>query len=228
MDIINLLHNRNIQTNIFIVIIAVSLLNLFDNKILMSLSLIIIFIVNFETLKNSGDTRKYIKQDIKKNEISDDLYYNENIHLLLVKLKKYKKYNKISYKDGVKYMRKFIKTIHILEHDNIYNYNQYFENAMLYLKDSINQFQSITISLPERSFKNAIKYGDFESTKKINELGTLCKELYNECYNILLNMSIEFNEKWNEKPNIYTKEIDMNTFRTEKYNPNDQVNYSLY
>ena len=95
------------------------------------------------------------------------------------------------------------------------------------LKDSINQFQSITISLRERSFKNAIKYGDFEGTKKMNELGSLCKELYNECYNILLNLSIEFNEKWAEKPNIYTKEIDMNTFRTEKYNPNDQINYSL-
>ena len=32
----------------------------------------------------------------------------------------------------MKYWHKFIETIKILEDDNIYNYNQYFENAQLY------------------------------------------------------------------------------------------------
>ena len=90
------------------------------------------------------------------------------------------------------------------------------------------KFQSMTISLPERTLLNGIKYGDYEPTKKANELGKVCKELYNECYNVLLNLSIKFNETWSKKPNIYTKEIDMNTSRTEEYNPNDQINWSLY
>ena len=76
-------------------------------------------------------------------------------------------------------MRKFFKTIRILEKDIIHkdliinkydskekqledklkydnsqikNYNQYFENALIYLKTAINHFQSITVSLPERGF----------------------------------------------------------------------------
>ena len=55
------------------------------------------------------------------------------IFYLLIQLKKYKKYNKISYKDGVKYMRKFFKTIHILEHDDIYNYNHYKHNYSFFI-----------------------------------------------------------------------------------------------
>ena len=54
------------------------------------------------------------------------------------------------------------------------------------------------------------------------------QRFYNECYNILLNLSIEFNEKWRNDPNIYTREIDMNTFRTEQYNKYDEINWSLY
>ena len=228
MDILKVLENRNYQTNIFILIILVSLLSLFDLKIIISLSVIILLVLNVNQLSTVGDTTSKIKQDIQKHEIGQDMYYNNNLNKLLHELKEYKKYNRVSYKEGTKCMRKFIKIIHILEHDKIYNYNQYFENAYIYLKDSINHFQSITISLPERTLKDGIKYGDFEATKKTNKLGKLCKDIYNECYNILLNLSIEFNEKWRNDPNIYTREIDMNTFRTEQYNKYDEINWSLY
>jgi len=174
------------------------------------------------------NTHNIIKEDIKKHEISDDMYYNTKIHDLLVQLKDYKKYNRISYRDGVRYMRKFFKTIHILEHDEIYNYNQYFDNALLYLKTSINHFQSITVSLPERNYIDGIKYGDFEETKKANVLGKLCKDLYNECYYVLINLSIKFNDQWALNPTIHTKEIDMNSDRVEQYNEIDEVNWSLY
>ena len=228
MEILNLLQNRNIQTNLFIILLGISLLQLFDMKILVTGIIFILLIVNYQPLLKSSETTKSIKEEIKKHEISEDMYYNTKIHDLLVQLKKYKKYNKISYKEGVKYMRKFFKTIHILEHDDIYNYNQYFDNALIYLKSSINHFQSITISLPERSFLDGIKKGDFEATKKVNELGNICKELYNECYNILLNLSIKFNKRWASNPNIYTKEIDMNTDRTDSYNERDEINWALY
>ena len=156
------------------------------------------------------------------------MYYNTTIHDLLIQLKTYKKYNKVSYKDGVKYMRKFFKTIRILENDTIYNYNQYFENALLYLKTSINHFQSITVSLPERTMIDGIKNGDFEATKKAKQVGQLCKQLYNECYHILHNLSIKFNETWSEQPHMYIKEIEMNTDRVESYNETDEVKWSLY
>jgi len=202
-----------------------------------------------------GNIDPIIKQEIKKHEISDDMYYNTTIHDLLVKLKEYKKYNKVSYKDGVRYMRKFFKTIHILEKDaisnkfiinkydtkekqledklrydnsQVKNYNQYFENALIYLKTSINHFQSITVSLPERTLIDGIKQGDFEATKKAHKLGKLCKDIYNECYYVLQNLSIKFNKVWLDNPNIYTREIDMNTDRVEQYNKDDEVKWALY
>ena len=125
MNIQTLLQNHDYQINIFIFFIGISLIQYFDIKIIISTMLFLLILVNYNVLINFGNTEEIIKQDIKKNDISDDMYYNTTIHDLLVELKYFKKYNKVSYKDGVKYMRKFFKTIHILEHDEIYNYNQY-------------------------------------------------------------------------------------------------------
>ncbi len=228
MKIPEMLLNHNMETNIFIIFIGVSILYLLDSKILLSLILIILVLVNYNSLLTSGNNIQSNKKKIKKDEIDDNMYYNSDINELLVKIKNFKKYNKVSYKQGVKYLRKFIKTINILEHNNIMNYNQYFENAHIYLKESINSFQSITISLPERGYIKAIKYGDFKPTKKMNELGNICKKLYNECFYILHNLSIKFNKQWSENPNIYTKEIDINTDNTENYNKYMDMNWSLY
>ena len=228
MKILSLLENHDIQTNAFIMLLGICLLYLLDIKIIVILIVCILLVVNYIPLITAGDTTERSKKDIKKQDVGDDMYYNNKIHDLLIQLKKYKKYNKVSYKDGVKYMRKFFKTVHILEHDDIYNYNHYFENAQLYLRTSLNHFQSMTISLPERTLIDGIKYGDFEASKKMNKLGKLCKELYNECYYVLLNLSVEFNKTWTSSPNIYNKEIDMNTDRTESYNENDEVHWALH
>jgi len=216
------------QTTLFILFIGISLIQLFDLKIIVSIIVLVLIIINYKSVIQSTDTSEQTKKEIKINEISDDMYYNTKIHDLLIRLKMFKKYNKVSYKSGVIYMRKFFKTIHILEKDKITNYNQYFENAHLYLKSSINHFQSITVSLPERTMIDALKYGDYEPTRKANELGAICKELYNECYYILVNLSIKLNEKWLENPTTYTKEIELNTDRVEHYNEHDEVNWSLY
>ena len=228
MDVMNLLQNHNMQTTLFILFIGISLIQLFDLKIIVSIIVLVLIIINYKSVIQSTDTSEQTKKEIKINEISDDMYYNTKIHDLLIRLKMFKKYNKVSYKSGVIYMRKFFKTIHILEKDKITNYNQYFENAHLYLKSSINHFQSITVSLPERTMIDALKYGDYEPTRKANELGAICKELYNECYYILVNLSIKLNEKWLENPTTYTKEIELNTDRVEHYNEHDEVNWSLY
>jgi len=228
MDSLNLLQNHNTQTNILIFIISISFIQLFDTKIIISIIVLILIIINYKEVSKSTDTSEITKKEIKKHEISDDMYYNTITHDLLIELKRFKKYNKVSYKSGVKYMRQFFKTIHILEQDKINNYNQYFENALMYLKTSINHFQSITISLPERTLLNGLKYGDYESTKKANKLGQICKRLYNECYYILLNLSIKLNEKWVKNPTINTKEIELSSDRVEFYNEHDEVMWSLY
>ena len=114
---------HNIQTNILILIIGISFIQYFDMKIIVSIIALILVVINYKSVIQSTDTSETIKKEIKKHEISDDMYYNTTIHDLLIQLKRFKKYNKVSYKSGVKYMRKFFKTIHILEKDKITNYN---------------------------------------------------------------------------------------------------------
>ena len=228
MDFLSLLKNRDMQTNALIIFIAISCLQFLDAKILMSITALLLITVNYPSLMELSDDKPQIKQDIKKQEISNDMYYNQKIHSLLLELKKFKKYNKVTYKEGVKYMRKFFKTVHILEYDNLMNRNQYFELATDYLKEGINHFQSLSVSMPERHLLNGIKRGDFTPTKKTTELSKILKQLYNECYYILLNIGTTFNEEWSNEPNIYTKEIDINPERVESYNKNDEVNWALY
>ncbi len=228
MDILDLLKNRDIQTNLLIVFIAISCFQFFDAKILMAITSLILIFVNYPKLMELSTDKPQVIKDIKKHEISSDMYYSRHIHDILIKLKKFKKYNRVTYKDGVEYLRKFFKIVHILEYDDLTNRNQYFDLAHDYLKQSINHFQSISISMPERHLIDGIKRGDYTSTKKTNELSDIVNNLYNECYYVLLNIGITFNEQWSKEPNIYTKEIDLNTQRVESYNKNDEVNWALY
>ena len=227
-EIESLLSNRNIYTNLIILVILISMIHFFDTKIIISLGVVIFIIINYDKLKLTGYTGDIIKSDIKSHKISDDMYYNSTIQDLLHRLKRFKKYNKISYKDGVKYMRHFFKTIHILEKENLKNYNNYFDNASNFLKTFINHFQSITISLPERDYIDGLKKGDHETTKLGNELGTLCKDLHRECYTILLNLSLKFNKQWKDNPNNYNKEITLNIEHIVESNLHQDNNWSLY
>ena len=160
----NLLQNRNILSNLFIFIIFVLLTQIFDTKLLVAGGIVLFIMLNYNEIIRFGNTTEDTKKAIKKGTISDDMYYNKKVHDILDKLSKFKKYNRVTFKTGVKYMRKFFKTIHILEKDDILHYNQYFENAFMYLKTAINNFQSITISLPERDYIDALKYGDYETS----------------------------------------------------------------
>ena len=228
INLLKNLQNRDMLTNLFIFFIAISLMQFFDSKIIISITCVILIFVNFPKLQAVSDTTEDIKQDIKKYEISSDMHYNSTITDLLQQLKPFKKYNKVSYKEGVKYMRKFFKTVQILEKKNIYNRNQYFDLCKDYLKQSINHFQSMSVSMPEKSLQDSIKLGNFEVTQKTKQLSDILKQLHEQCYFILLNIGITFNEKWLEDPNIYTREIDLNTDRVEFYNKNEEYNWALY
>lgn len=228
LDSLKVLQNHNLPTNIFIFILGIGFLQLLDSKILTAITVFTIVAVNIPTFLEYTNSKPRVKGESKKGQISDDMFYNSRVEDILKRLKKFKKYNKVSYKMGVKYLRKFFKTVKVLEYDNLYNRNQYYELANDYLKDALNHFQSMSVSMPERSLKDAIKLGDFETTKKTNELSGILKELNKESYYILLNIGYLFNEKWSENPNIYTREIDLNTERVENYNKNNEVNWSLY
>ena len=96
MDILNLLQNHNMQTTLFIFFIGMSLIQFLDMKIIVSMIVLVLIILNYKSVTKSADTSETIKKEIKKHEISDDMYYNNTIHDLLIRLKEFKKYNKLS------------------------------------------------------------------------------------------------------------------------------------
>jgi hypothetical protein len=162
---------------------------------------------------------KNIVDDIVKVETpnNNDKHYNDNITNSLNKIKKYKKYNLNDYHEGMKYFHKFMDTIHTLENRNLKHHRQYIENAKLYLNRSINHFQNITYSVPDKKLLSGLKYNDYTSTKKSKKLHKYIDELYKTSYHILFTIVNKNNKKVIENPDIYKGIIDLNIPESSNY-----------
>lgn len=187
------------MNDLFIIGIVIMILLFIDIKYAI-IALIVLYL-----LKEYSQIKKKVVKELKPPKIR--VSYNSNIENILKSLKKFKKKSKNQYLKGIYYWNKFIKTIHILEDDNLENYNPYFDKAFDYLKESVNYFHSINVDVPERKLIDGIKYNDFTNAKKTKEVGNLSKELYKEGYLLLYNLSLKLNKKWKENPNINNKQI---------------------
>lgn len=200
------LKNKNNRIIIFILSLFLLFLNHFETKTLVSILVMIILINQYSSLKENIGT-KLINNKQKSPPL---INYNNKIEGLLNEIKKYKKMSRYNYKRGMHYWYQFVKTIDLLENDDLYNYNQYFENAFYYLRISTNIFQSFGIEAEERNYIDAIKYNDLEVSKDMMNITKVVKELYKEGYLILYNLSLRLNKKWEENPHILNKEIIFN------------------
>ena len=215
------------QNNIYIfavvIVIIFLIMNYIETHIAVGLLVVSYIMVNYEDLfstiksmeSNSVQKEKLIEDNVRTNK---EISWNPKIEHIVHKLKKYKKYNPNAYEDGHKYIRMYTYTINDLERDDIGNHNHYFETAVLYYKQSINNFQSMSISVPEESTYQALKFNKLTTMKLANRIGSLCKRLQKECYNELYNLSIRLDERWKQNPSIYSKGIHMNSDGVEEYN----------
>ena len=221
----------NIQLIIIIFFFSLLVIQKLDTMTLL-LFLIILFVIVFH--KNIFSTLNELKQNENKKEkfidtnkkVKKEIVFDERTNSLLLQFKRYKKYNKISYNEGYKYIQLFFYTIHDLEKDAIKHPRQIFENAELYLKQGLNSFQSLSISVPEDSYINSLKYNDIESSKLSTKVGKLCKELQGHCYYLLYNLSLRFNKDFIDNPDIYKKEISFNSDNVSE--SNTFMKYELY
>ena len=175
--------------------------------------LILLFLYKYK------DKYKHIIDDIVKVETpnNNDQHYNDDIMNLLDKIKKYKKYNLNDYYEGMKYFHKYMDTIHTLENRKLKHHRQYIENAKLYLNRSINHFQNITYSVPDRKLLSGLKYNDYTSTKKSKKLHKYIDELYKTSYHILFTITHKNNEKVIENLDIHKSVIDLNVPEPSNY-----------
>ena len=218
---------RIIQPNIkflgIIIVILILSMKYLETNVLTIIFIILFIFINHKEIQNTfteiKDGERKIERVIEDNHrMKREIHFSEDLNKYLHKLRKYRKYNPQSYDEGYKYIKMFMYIIHDLEKDNIAHPRQYFENAQMYLKKSLNYFQSLTISVPEEKYIHSLKYNKFEQTKLSNRIGKLCKKLHQHCYYLLYNLSMRFNEDFFENPDIYKTEINLNADQVEESN----------
>lgn len=213
--IISGLFLKNLDVNVLLIFILILLIFIYHKNILN----------NFKEIKSDETKVEKIIEDNKR--FKKEIIFDEKITKIIKKLHKYKKYNPKSFEEGYNQFKQFMFIIHDLERIDIAHPRQYFENAEYHLKKSINNFQSITISVPEENMIHGLKYNKYNSSKLGNKIGKLCKDLYKHSYHLLFNLSLRLNELWFEKPDIYMNQITMNVGNIEPDN-NEDNKWELY
>tara|TARA_B100001094_G_C18044189_1_gene726552 strand:- start:25 stop:729 length:705 start_codon:yes stop_codon:yes gene_type:complete len=213
----------NIKYILIISIIFFIISQYLDTNIIFMISILLFIIVNYKSILNTfNDIKKSIPKERKIIEdnirLKRDTNFDSELTIYLNKLKRFKKYNPHSWNEGYNYIKMFIHTIDDLERDDIAHPKQYFENARLYLRKSLNSFQSIGLSVPEENYIQSLKYNKLEANKLSNRIGKLCKKIYKHCFYLLYNLSLRFNEDFFKDPNTHKNEIGINTDLVEEAN----------
>ena len=211
--------DQNIVALSFFLIFCIFALKDTNIQVIAIISGIFYIFVNYSDFKNvlidiekSHLKPKHIIQDNIKSQT--EIHMNDHIKDILKELQQYKQYNKNAYREGYKYLKLFLYTLHEMEHNDIKHGNIIYDNCFLYLRESVNNFQSITISVPQETFYHSIKKSNFKENKLENNISKLCKELYREGYNLLTNLSIKLNDIWENNPDKFMKQIEINTNET--------------
>ena len=141
-----------------------------------------------------------------KNQIEEFLDYIQNI-------RRYSEHTIRNYRidlyQFIKYLHKFMDNIHKLENRNVKHSRQYLENAKLYLNKSINHFQFITTSLPDRNLIDGLKYDNYTSTKKVKKLHKIINDLYKILFSILFTISNDKEKQFLKEPDIYKGHVPL-------------------
>lgn len=207
----------NLKNENFLIILSLLLFTLYISSkvsvnVMVGFILIIVFLNYYKSIYKEVNNELFVKKE-------NDINYNNKIEKLLLEMKNYEKKSPYKYKRGIDFWKSFINEINLLEDEKLYNYSQHFENAEYYLKHSVNTFMSFGTESEGRKYIDAMKYNDFETTKELNRVSRISRELHKEGYNILYNLSLRLNKRWMEKPNIHNKEIILNYPK-----PNDKTN----
>ena len=222
----------NIKTILIVIIVFILLLkNLEINFVLILIFVLLIFVYHkniMNTFNEINSSEKKVERIVEDNKrLKKEIHFNEKITKIIKKLHKYKKYNPNAYNEGYNQLKQFMFIIHDLEKIDIAHPRQYFENAEYHFKQSINHFQSISISVPEEKLIHGLKYDKYDSIKLGSRIGKLCKDLHKHCYYLLFNLSLRLNELWSDKPDIYMNQITMNAGNIEP-NENNDFHWELY
>ena len=202
------LYNRDENSVYFILILFIFFLGFLELKYIVSVGIVIYIFIHMTPIKD-----KII--EVERTD-PDHFFYNDRIHEIREELRNYRKYNMQSYTMGTRYLRKFFNLISRLEKVEMVHMRQSFENAEYYMKEAVNSFQMLTISVKERSYEEQLEQPEELMSVQV---GKLCKELHKECYYLLWNLSKKINEKNKDKEHLdrYKTYFHYNTSMSESY-----------
>ena len=205
IQIKNYLYENHVILIIFAIIFFISFYYLSEKVIMLMILFAMLFYFRNDFLEDIDKYTPQLNHNIIENNKrrTEQIIFHSSIQPIIEDLSYYKKYNPSSYKDGMKNIRLFSLLLSDLEKDDIYNWKQYFENAKLYLTKSVNNFQSIGISVPEEDYSDILKYNKREPSKIQSNIGLLCKKLYLQGNHLLVNISHKLNKKSGDDINIY-------------------------
>ena len=152
----------------------------------------------------TSQSRKHNREMNYKNVDQDIMRY-------MNRLKRYRRYNKVSYDKGVKFMNQFMILIGMIYQD-IPNSRYLYDNAEITYKQGIQEFESMCVSVPSYDFQRSYMKPEMYDTYKdySEKIGSLCKKLHKHCYYKLYNIAQEINQDWATTPTIYKSEIIQN------------------
>lgn len=201
----NIINSIKNNSSLLLLLLGLFLIfnNIFDSKSILIIILLIILLYFYNKSNESNpdnhvDHGGHTNININNTKIKTNIVFDDETNNIINELKIYKKYNKKCYKKGIQYLKMFFYLIKELENKEIDHYQDKYENARFYLKTSLNEFQSLTISIPVNPYLNSIEKSEINHNENI---GNLCKKLHNHCYHLLFNISLELNKKYIKDPN---------------------------
>ena len=202
------LYNRDENSIYFIFILLIFLTGFLDQKYIISIGVVVYILLNMNEFQE-----KIVRAKILDD---DQIFYNDKIHDIMGNLRHCRKYNIQSYHLGLKFLKRFFKSIDALERVDMTHTRLTFENGEYYLTTAINYFMTMTISVKEKSYGEQLKV---PTELRSTQIGTLCKQLHKECYYILWNLSKKLNESNKGEKNMdrFKTYLDYNTSRTDDF-----------
>jgi len=194
-----------ITNTIWIMLLIIILLYFLHSNVIVGIFIILIILYLYKYQNKYIKEFKKIIEPVKTD--NNNNHYNENINILLDKIKKYKKYNLNEYNTGIKYYHIFMNNIHKLENRNLKHSKQYLDNAKYFLTKSINHLQFITNNISDKNLIHGIKYEDFTEQKKLKKLHKLIDDLYQLSFKILFTLSNDKEQEFLNDPNIYSGHV---------------------
>jgi len=140
------------------------------------------------------------------------------IHGFLKKLRKYRRYNKVSYDRGNISLIQWHRGIRELE-SGVPHPRQIYENTESHYQVALQEFQGLGIASPSLSygqgltkltkFTKSTKQEGRQHTDISTEVGEICKAMHEYGYYKMHNLALTLNADWLNDPNIYKSEIHL-------------------